>query len=104
MSGDRSCARPFQAKACPETDRARPYSRRHLCDWLAGLPHANAAVPLWTAAMPAAIYGMVAFPLVWALTEQMTYNGYLALGSDCSLGVRAERSRLSRSSGASRMS
>ncbi|HEY7118159.1 MAG TPA: CPBP family glutamic-type intramembrane protease [Tepidisphaeraceae bacterium] len=28
--------------------------------------------------LPAALYGVVVFPFVWGLTEQMTYNGYLA--------------------------
>jgi membrane protease YdiL (CAAX protease family) len=27
--------------------------------------------------LPAALYGVVVFPFVWGLTEQMTYNGYL---------------------------
>ena len=28
--------------------------------------------------LPAALYGVLVFPVVWGLTEQMTYNGYLA--------------------------
>jgi hypothetical protein len=28
--------------------------------------------------LPAALYGVFIFPVVWGLTEQMTYNGYLA--------------------------
>jgi hypothetical protein len=28
--------------------------------------------------LPAALYGVLVFPAVWGLTEQMTYNGYLA--------------------------
>jgi uncharacterized protein len=28
--------------------------------------------------LPAALYALVVFPLLWAFTEQMTYNGYLA--------------------------
>ncbi|HEU4623961.1 MAG TPA: CPBP family glutamic-type intramembrane protease [Steroidobacteraceae bacterium] len=28
--------------------------------------------------LPAALYAVLVFPLVWGLTEQMTYNGYLA--------------------------
>ena len=28
--------------------------------------------------LPAALYGVLVFPFVWGLTEQMTYNGYLA--------------------------
>jgi CAAX prenyl protease-like protein len=28
--------------------------------------------------MPAAVYGVLVFPFVWGLTEQMSYNGYLA--------------------------
>ena len=28
--------------------------------------------------LPAALYGVFVFPFVWGLTEQMTYNGYLA--------------------------
>ena len=27
--------------------------------------------------LPASLYGMLVFPFVWGLTEQMTYNGYL---------------------------
>ena len=27
--------------------------------------------------LPAALYGVMVFPFVWGLTEQMTYNGYL---------------------------
>ena len=27
--------------------------------------------------LPAALYGVFVFPLMWGLTEQMTYNGYL---------------------------
>jgi membrane protease YdiL (CAAX protease family) len=27
--------------------------------------------------MPAALYGVLVFPIIWGLTEQMTYNGYL---------------------------
>ena len=27
--------------------------------------------------MPAALYGVIVFPFIWGLTEQMTYNGYL---------------------------
>lgn len=27
--------------------------------------------------LPAALYGVVVFPLIWGLVEQMTYNGYL---------------------------
>jgi hypothetical protein len=28
--------------------------------------------------LPAALYGLLVFPFIWGLTEQMTYNGYLA--------------------------
>jgi hypothetical protein len=28
--------------------------------------------------LPAALYALVVFPLLWGFTEQMTYNGYLA--------------------------
>lgn len=28
--------------------------------------------------MPAALYGALVFPVIWGVTEQMTYNGYLA--------------------------
>jgi membrane protease YdiL (CAAX protease family) len=28
--------------------------------------------------LPAALYGVFVFPIIWGLTEQMTYNGYLA--------------------------
>jgi hypothetical protein len=27
--------------------------------------------------LPAALYGVLVFPLIWGMTEQMTYNGYL---------------------------
>jgi uncharacterized protein len=27
--------------------------------------------------LPAAVYGVMVFPFIWGLTEQMTYNGYL---------------------------
>jgi hypothetical protein len=27
--------------------------------------------------LPAALYGVLVFPFIWGLTEQMTYNGYL---------------------------
>jgi membrane protease YdiL (CAAX protease family) len=36
-------------------------------------PHFFGSLPL-----PAALYGVVVFPFLWGLTEQMTYNGYLA--------------------------
>jgi Type II CAAX prenyl endopeptidase Rce1-like len=28
--------------------------------------------------LPAALYGVLMWPFIWGLTEQMTYNGYLA--------------------------
>jgi membrane protease YdiL (CAAX protease family) len=28
--------------------------------------------------LPAALYGVLVFPFIWGLTEQLTYNGYLA--------------------------
>jgi len=31
-----------------------------------------------TLPLPAALYGVLVFPFIWGLTEQMTYNGYLA--------------------------
>ena len=37
-------------------------------------PYLFGALPL-----PAALYGVLVFPFVWGLTEQMTYNGYLLL-------------------------
>jgi hypothetical protein len=36
-------------------------------------PYLFAPLPL-----PAAIYGVLVWPFIWGLTEQMTYNGYLA--------------------------
>ena len=36
-------------------------------------PYLYAALPL-----PAALYGVLVWPFIWGLTEQMTYNGYLA--------------------------
>jgi membrane protease YdiL (CAAX protease family) len=35
-------------------------------------PYIPGSLPL-----PAAVYGVLVFPFVWGLTEQMTYNGYL---------------------------
>jgi len=35
-------------------------------------PYLYAPLPL-----PAALYGVLVWPLIWGLTEQMTYNGYL---------------------------
>jgi hypothetical protein len=35
-------------------------------------PYLNSPLPL-----PAALYGVLVFPFIWGLTEQMTYNGYL---------------------------
>jgi membrane protease YdiL (CAAX protease family) len=35
-------------------------------------PYVSGPLPL-----PAALYGVVVFPFIWGLTEQMTYNGYL---------------------------
>ncbi|MFL5448715.1 MAG: type II CAAX prenyl endopeptidase Rce1 family protein [Gemmatimonadales bacterium] len=35
-------------------------------------PYLFASLPL-----PAALYGVLVFPFIWGLTEQMTYNGYL---------------------------
>ena len=37
-----------------------------------GQPYEFGPLPL-----PAAIYGVLVFPFIWGLTEQMTYNGYL---------------------------
>ena len=36
-------------------------------------PYVFGSLPLW-----AALYGVILFPFLWGLTEQMTYNGYLA--------------------------
>jgi len=36
-------------------------------------PYVFGQLPLW-----AALYGVLVFPFLWGLTEQMTYNGYLA--------------------------
>jgi membrane protease YdiL (CAAX protease family) len=36
-------------------------------------PYLYGALPL-----PAALYGVLIWPFIWGLTEQMTYNGYLA--------------------------
>jgi len=35
-------------------------------------PYVFGPLPLW-----AALYGVIVFPFLWGLTEQMTYNGYL---------------------------
>jgi len=42
--------------------------------------------------LPAALYGVLVFPFIWGLTEQMTYNGYLlarfqVLGRRTSLAI-----------------
>jgi uncharacterized protein len=42
--------------------------------------------------LPAALYGVLVFPFIWGLTEQMTYNGYLlprfqVLGRSTSLAI-----------------
>ena len=42
--------------------------------------------------LPAAFYGVLVFPFIWGLTEQMTYNGYLlprfrVLGRNTSLAI-----------------
>ncbi len=42
--------------------------------------------------LPAALYGVLVWPFIWGLTEQMTYNGYLAprfqvLGRSTSLAI-----------------
>jgi hypothetical protein len=39
----------------------------------AAQPYLFGSLPL-----PAALYGVLVFPFIWGLTEQMTYNGYLA--------------------------
>ena len=48
---------------------------------LAGLVvYGSAATPMTfdSLPLPAAIYALAVFPLLWGFTEQMTYNGYLA--------------------------
>ena len=50
-------------------------------------PYLFASLPL-----PAALYGVLVFPFIWGLTEQMTYNGYLlprfkVLGRSTSLAI-----------------
>jgi uncharacterized protein len=50
-------------------------------------PYFFGALPL-----PAALYGVLVWPFIWGLTEQMTYNGYLAprfqvLGRSTSLAI-----------------
>jgi membrane protease YdiL (CAAX protease family) len=48
----------------------------YLTGWLVygtgSQPYLYGPLPLW-----AALYGVVVFPFLWGLTEQMTYNGYL---------------------------
>jgi hypothetical protein len=39
--------------------------------------------------LPAALYGVLVWPFIWGLTEQMTYNGYLVPAPRFSVGVRA---------------
>jgi hypothetical protein len=38
--------------------------------------------------LAAAVYGVLVFPFIWGLTEQMTYNGYLLLLPECESGNR----------------
>ena len=49
--------------------------------------------------LPAALYGVLVWPFIWGLTEQMTYNGYLVPRFRFFVGVRAWRSQLWRSPG-----
>jgi hypothetical protein len=53
--------------------------------------------------LPAAFYGVLVFPIIWGLTEQMTYMVTCFLASRFFVGVRAWRSLLSRSHGRSNM-
>jgi hypothetical protein len=52
------------------------YAGVYLAGWLVygkpAAPYFPTSLPL-----PAALYGVLVFPFVWGLTEQMTYNGYL---------------------------
>jgi hypothetical protein len=52
---------------------------RRLRRRLARVRHARPAVPLGPLPLPAALYGVLVFPFIWGLTEQMTY-GYLVPG------------------------
>ena len=38
--------------------------------------------------LPAALYGVIVFPFIWGLTEQMTYNGYLVARIQVLSGTR----------------
>jgi hypothetical protein len=49
--------------------------------------------------LPAALYGVLVFPFIWGLTEQMTYNGYLVPASRFLAGAPVWRSRSWHSSG-----
>ena len=53
--------------------------------------------------LPAALYGVLVFPFLWGLTEQMTYTAIWHPASRFSVGVRAWRSHVSRSPGPSSM-
>src|SRR5215216_1059818 len=57
-------------------------------------PYFFGALPL-----PAALYGVLVWPFIWGLTEQMTYNGYRCPASRFLAGARVWRSRLWHSSG-----
>ena len=49
--------------------------------------------------LPAALYGVLVGPFIWALTEQMTYNGYLAPRFEVLCRRTSRRSHLWRSPG-----
>ena len=55
----------------------RLHLRRYLCGGLDRLRRTRAAVLPGRLPLPAALYGVVVWPFIWGLTEQMTYNGYL---------------------------
>jgi len=49
-----------------------------------GHPYLFGALPL-----PAALYGVLVWPFIWGITEQMTYNGYLAPRFEVLFGDRS---------------
>ena len=57
-------------------------------------PYLSGPLPL-----PAALYGVLVWPFIWGLTEQMTYNGYLLLRFQVLCRSTVWRSELWQSSG-----
>ncbi len=65
------------------------YAASWLLYWRLAPPYLLGDLPL-----PAALYGMLVWPFIWGLTEQMTYNAYLVSRFQVLCGVRACRLHL----------